>query len=145
MKQLHHICLTGILGTLSVSRNVEHLDDYFRYKHCIKCVRIGRYSGAFFPQFGLNAERCGVSLRIQSECGKVRTRKLLICTLFRQWKKWTYHPSMARTWYLFHLQKQRWQAKAKTISYYYSKIKFILWIYCKDHYKGKIELNYNCL
>ena len=75
MKELHHICLTGILGTLSVSRNVEHLDDYFRYKHCIKCVRIGRYSGPFFPQFGLNAERCGVSLRIQSECGKVRTRK----------------------------------------------------------------------
>ena len=87
MKQLHHICLTGILGTLSVSRNVEHLDDYFRYKHCIKCVRIGRYSGAFFPQFGLNAERCGVSLRIQSECGKVRTRKTPNMYTFQAMKK----------------------------------------------------------
>ena len=29
----------------------------------------------FFPAFWLNTERFGVSLRIQSECGKIRTRK----------------------------------------------------------------------
>ena len=28
-----------------------------------------------FPTFGLNTEKCPVSLRIQSECGKIRTRK----------------------------------------------------------------------
>ena len=31
-------------------------------------------SGPYFPAFGLNTERYFVSLRIQSECGKIRTR-----------------------------------------------------------------------
>ena len=42
--------------------------------HCVKSVRIGSYSGSYFPTFGLNTERYGVSLRIQSECEKIRTR-----------------------------------------------------------------------
>ena len=33
------------------------------------------FSGPYFPVFGLNTERYFVSLRIQSECGKIRTRK----------------------------------------------------------------------
>ena len=35
------------------------------------------WSGFFphFPAFGLNTERYSVSLRIQSECGKIRTSK----------------------------------------------------------------------
>ena len=37
-------------------------------------VRIWSYSSPHFPAFGLNTERFGVSLRIQSECGKIRTR-----------------------------------------------------------------------
>ena len=41
---------------------------------CVKSVRIRRYSGQHFPAFGLNMERYGVSLRIQSEYGKMRTR-----------------------------------------------------------------------
>ena len=40
----------------------------------IKSVRILNYSGPYFPAFGLNMERYGVSLLIQSECEKVRTR-----------------------------------------------------------------------
>ena len=32
------------------------------------------YSGPYFPAFGLNTESYSVSLRIQSECGKMRTR-----------------------------------------------------------------------
>ena len=42
--------------------------------HCVKSVRIRSYSGPHFPAFGLNTERYSVSLRIQSECGKMRTR-----------------------------------------------------------------------
>ena len=42
--------------------------------HCVKSVRIRSYSGPHFPAFGLNTERYSVSLRIQSECGKIRTR-----------------------------------------------------------------------
>ena len=42
--------------------------------HCVKSVPIRSYSGPHFPAFGLNTERYEVSLRIQSECGKRRTR-----------------------------------------------------------------------
>ena len=33
------------------------------------------FSGPYFATFGLNTERYRVSLRIQFECGKIRTRK----------------------------------------------------------------------
>ena len=53
--------------------------------HCVKTVRIRSYSGPYFPAFGLNTDQNnseyghfsrsdGVSLRIQSECGKIWTR-----------------------------------------------------------------------
>ena len=62
--------------------------------------KYGVFSGPYFPAFGLNTERYGVSLRIQSECGKIRTgknfarlrsktqtyqKKLRIWTRFTQW------------------------------------------------------------
>ena len=43
-------------------------------QHCVKGVHIRSYSAPHFPAFGLNTERYSVSLRIQSECGKMRTR-----------------------------------------------------------------------
>ena len=43
-------------------------------QHCIKIVRVRSYSGPHFPAFGLNTERYSVSIRIQSECGKMQTR-----------------------------------------------------------------------
>ena len=33
------------------------------------------FSGPYFPAFGLNTKRYEVSLRIQPECGKIRTRE----------------------------------------------------------------------
>ena len=42
--------------------------------HCVKNVSIRSYSGPHFPAFGLNTERYGVSFRIQTKCGKVRSR-----------------------------------------------------------------------
>ena len=42
--------------------------------HCVICVCIQSYSGPHFPAFGLNTERYSLSLRIQIECGKMRTR-----------------------------------------------------------------------
>ena len=44
------------------------------YFHCVKSVCVRSYSGPHFPAFRLNTERYGVSLRIQSECGKMWTR-----------------------------------------------------------------------
>ena len=41
----------------------------------VKSFRILSFSGPYFPAFGLNTKRYEVSLRIQSECGKIRTRK----------------------------------------------------------------------
>ena len=42
--------------------------------HYVKRVRIRGYSGPYFPAFGINTKKCFLSLRIQSECGKIRTR-----------------------------------------------------------------------
>ena len=42
--------------------------------YCVKSVRIRSYSDTLFATFILNTERYSVSLRIQSECGKIRIR-----------------------------------------------------------------------
>ena len=44
-------------------------------KNCTKRIRIRSVSGLHFPASGLDAEICSVNLRIQSECGKIRTRR----------------------------------------------------------------------
>ena len=40
-----------------------------------KVSKYGVFSGPYFPAFGLNTEIYSVNLSIQSECGKIRTRK----------------------------------------------------------------------
>ena len=45
------------------------------FVYCAKSVRIRRFSGPYFPAFGLDTERCRVCPRIQSECGNMRARK----------------------------------------------------------------------
>ena len=52
----------------------SYLKGYHAYMPCVKSVHIRSYSGPHFPEFGLNRKRYSVSLRIQSECGKMRTR-----------------------------------------------------------------------
>ena len=47
--------------------------DNMKHLHYVKSVHIWGYSDPYFPAFGLNTQRYGVSLRIQSECGKIRT------------------------------------------------------------------------
>ena len=44
------------------------------YSHNVKSVRIRIYSGPYFPAFRLNTEKYFISLRIQSEYGKIRTK-----------------------------------------------------------------------
>ena len=54
---------------------LQHTKASFHFSiHCVKSVPNRSYSGPYFPAFGLNKERYRVSLRIQSECGKIRTR-----------------------------------------------------------------------
>ena len=51
------------------------LAQCFYKDHCLKSVCIRSFSGPYFPAFGLNTGRYCVSLRIQSECGKIWTRE----------------------------------------------------------------------
>ena len=51
------------------------IENNWRIINCMKSVRIWSFSGPYFPAFGMNTEKYGVSLSIQSKCGKVRTRK----------------------------------------------------------------------
>ena len=46
---------------------------------------IRSFLGSYFAAFGLNTEICFASLCTQSECGKKRTKKIRIRTLFTQW------------------------------------------------------------
>ena len=50
--------------------------------------KYGVFSSPYFPAFGLNTEICSVSPRIQSECGKIHTRKNSIFRHFSlsEWK-----------------------------------------------------------
>ena len=58
----------------SVKENTD-LFTFSKEIHCVKSIRSRSFSGPFFLTFGLNTKRYGLSLLIQSECGKIRTRK----------------------------------------------------------------------
>ena len=51
-------------------------------RHCVKSAQIRIFSGPYFPAFRLNTERYFVSLRIQSECRKIQTRKNFVFGLY---------------------------------------------------------------
>ena len=55
--------------------------------HCVKSVCIASFFGPYFPAFGLNTERQGVFLRIQSKRGKIRTRIILNTDSFHAMQK----------------------------------------------------------
>ena len=53
----------------------EHSTENYQKLELRKNVLIWSFYGPYFPAFGLNTERYEVCLRIQSECGKILTRK----------------------------------------------------------------------
>ena len=59
------------MGHTSIDQDMGY---QVRAIHCVKSARIRGFSGPYFPTFGLNTEN-SVSLRIQSKCEKIRTRK----------------------------------------------------------------------
>ena len=71
-----------------LSINMGQMKSYFLMYYGTTTVwnvsKYGVFSGLYFPAFGLNTERYEVSLRIQSECGKIRTRKNSVVGLFSQ-------------------------------------------------------------
>ena len=62
LKKIHHICF-------------KRSQIRLWHSHCVKSVGIRCFSGPHFPEFRLNMKRYSVPPRIQSECGKIRTRK----------------------------------------------------------------------
>ena len=65
-------CFTHNSGVFNV--NFEQLNILRIGRDYVNSVRIRSYFGPHFPAFGLNAERYGVSLRIQSKFGKTPTK-----------------------------------------------------------------------
>ena len=63
-----------VISNLHYYTNIKQVYPLTRAKHCVKSVQIRSYSGPYFPTFGLNTERYSLSLRIQSKCGKTRSR-----------------------------------------------------------------------
>ena len=72
------------LNKLKQKQNKSWSEPPVKRYHFVKSVRILSFPGLYFPAFGQNTERYFVSLRLQSECGKIRTKKLQIRTLFVQ-------------------------------------------------------------
>ena len=68
-KSIHHVSL-AVMQTF-FDLNQYNLGSNY---HRVKSVRIRSFFGPYFAAFGLNTERYFLSLRIQSECGKIRTR-----------------------------------------------------------------------
>ena len=60
----------GGLKYMHIKPNSPDLGLFHLYCHCVKSIRIRNFSGPYFSAF-----RYSVSLRIQSKCGKIRTRK----------------------------------------------------------------------
>ena len=80
------------LSNIAVDRNIVTLMnsmiitlEHFS-KHYVNSVPIRSFPGQCLLAFGLNTERHGVSLRVQSECGKYVPVKLQILTLLSQRK-----------------------------------------------------------
>ena len=63
------IIFNDIEGNECVILKMENTKNY------VKIVFIWCFSSTYFPSFGLNTERCRVSFRIQSECGKKTDQK----------------------------------------------------------------------
>ena len=63
-----------------------------------KVSQYGVFSGPYFPTFGLNTERYFVSLRIQCEWGKIRTRKNSVLGHFSRSVVW-YFNTRTKIWF----------------------------------------------
>ena len=88
----HRITMCIGLSNIAVNRNIVTLMNFMIItlehfsKHYVNSVPIRSFPGQCLLAFGLNTERHGVSLRVQSECGKYVPVKLQILTLLSQRK-----------------------------------------------------------
>ena len=64
-----------LLNKLFIQLNIIQLNVQAATLTVWNVSKYGDFSGSYLPTFGLNTGRYEVILRIQSECGKTRTRK----------------------------------------------------------------------
>ena len=55
--------------------NENFYQVFLKFNTAWEVFKYGVFSGPYFHTFGLNTEKYFTSLRIQCECGKIRTRK----------------------------------------------------------------------
>ena len=74
---VHFFCyhLSTELSNFNITIRISLGQWLTAFSNCMKSVRIQSLSGSYFSAFGLNTERYGVSVCIQSKCGNKRSRK----------------------------------------------------------------------
>ena len=79
----------------------------------MKSVLIRSFFGPYFPAFGLNTKICEVNLHIQSECGKIRTKKA------PQGYDQKYKPFRTNSLHLLNHQRinLQWRTNVKVLKY----------------------------
>ena len=68
--------MQSIFGALNLD-NARYIAETFSEGFVSYHTMALRENDLYLAAFGLNTERCSVFLRIQSECGKLQTRKTL--------------------------------------------------------------------
>ena len=74
-KTFYFLIIIAMILKLYKKYKETSLHERLKSFHCVKSVQNGDFPGPYFPVFGLNMERYSVSLRTQSKCRKIRTRK----------------------------------------------------------------------
>ena len=74
--KLHFLWSTSSKFILLILKEDVFAIQSIFFHNYVKSVRFRSFSCPYFLAFGLNTERYGVSLRFQSECWKIRTRKI---------------------------------------------------------------------
>ena len=67
--------LSTELSDFNITIRISWVQWLTAFSNCMKSVRIQSLSCSYFSAFGLNTERYGVSVCIQSKCGNKRSRK----------------------------------------------------------------------
>ena len=90
--------------SMKIAKNILNESEIFKFEHlcywvfliCIFPHSDWIWKFTYFPAFGLNTEIYSVNLHIQSECGKIRTRKTPNTVPFHRgkllYKTWS-HPA----------------------------------------------------
>ena len=104
-REIVYVFLVDKRFNTKCGKKIFSFNSFLNKAHCVKSVRIRRYSGRYFPVFG-KIRSIGESLRIQSECGKIPTRIIANTdTFYTVATKWfqrrIHNPDKHPTWSVF--------------------------------------------